>query len=61
MIEIENTFLLQLCQVLHEDDAPDLPFPDWMDNSILNIKCTCFWKIFENTDFMRLEIRLYFW
>ncbi|XP_048759330.2 meiosis inhibitor protein 1-like [Ostrea edulis] len=38
MIEIENTFLLQLCQVLHEDDAPDLPFPDWMNNSILNIK-----------------------
>ncbi|XP_061197144.1 meiosis inhibitor protein 1-like [Saccostrea echinata] len=38
MLDSENKFMLQLCHVLHEEDTPELPFPDWVDTGILNLK-----------------------
>lgn len=40
MMDTENQFLLQLCHVLHEEDTPEIPFPDWVHKAIPDLKCT---------------------
>ena len=41
MMDTETQFLLQLCHVLHEEDTPEIPFPEWMHKAIPDLKCTC--------------------
>ena len=40
MMDTETQFLLQLCHVLHEEDTPEIPFPDWLHKAIPDLKCT---------------------
>lgn len=39
-MDTETQFLLQLCHVLHEEDTPEIPFPEWVHKAIPDLKCT---------------------
>ncbi|XP_078320015.1 meiosis inhibitor protein 1-like isoform X1 [Crassostrea virginica] len=37
-MDTETQFLLQLCHVLHEEDTPEIPFPEWVHKAIPDLK-----------------------